>query len=172
MHSTGLCIKTTPIRSGSTALDTLFFGNWRPSRGPSIRLPHSVLPKGNVRIPFVILETLLPLLALVVYQHHAISDTARGDFLLCSGSPGNRIHVLRMEIRVRAFESCCAPAADGLDCLSSAVIRTKRGVMQSGQVIQCPFLQIRRRRPLMSKHVTISPNEVADRSSEEPQQLD
>ena len=69
------------------------------------------------------------------YQHHAISDTARGDFLLCSGSSGNRIHVLRMEIRIRAFESCCTPAADGFDCLSSTAVRTKRDAMQSGQMI-------------------------------------
>ncbi len=45
----------------------------------------------------------------------------------------------------RAFESCCTPAADGLDCLSSTAVRTKRDVMQSGQMIQCPdFLQISR----------------------------
>ena len=72
------------------------------------------------------------------HQHHAISDTARGDFSLGSGSSGNRIHVLRMGIRVRAFESCCTPTAHGLDCLSSTVVRTNRDVMQSGQMIQCP----------------------------------
>ena len=69
-------------------------------------------------------------------QPYAISDAPRDDFSLCRGSSGNRIHVLRMEIRVRAFESCRTPSADGLDCLSSTVVRTERDVMQSGQMIQ------------------------------------
>jgi hypothetical protein len=71
-------------------------------------------------------------------QHHAIANTARGGLLLCSGSSGNRIHILRMGIRVRAFERCCTPAAHGVDCLSSTVVRTKRDVLQSGQMIRCP----------------------------------
>ena len=58
------------------------------------RAGYLVLPKGNVRVPFMILETLLLLLALIVYQHHAISDTARSDFLRRSGSSGNGIRVL------------------------------------------------------------------------------
>jgi hypothetical protein len=70
------------------------------------------------------------------HHHHAMSDTARGYFLLCSGSSGNGIHVLRMEIRVRAFESCRTSAADGLEPLSTAVVRSKRDVMHSGQMIQ------------------------------------
>jgi hypothetical protein len=41
-----------------------------------------------------------------------------------------------MEIRIRAFESCSTPAADGLDCLSSTDVRTKCDAMQSGQMIQ------------------------------------
>jgi hypothetical protein len=73
-------------------------------------------------------------------KHHAISDTARDDLLLCNGTAGNRIHVLRMEIRIRAFKSRCAPAADGLDCLSSAAVWTKRDVMQSGKMIDTPHL--------------------------------
>jgi hypothetical protein len=47
-----------------------------------------------------------------------------------------------MEIRVRAFESCCTPASDGLDRLSSAVVRTKRDVMQSGKMTQSPDLLV------------------------------
>ena len=69
-------------------------------------------------------------------QHHAISNTACGDFLLCSGSSGNRIHVLRMGIRVPAFESCRTPAPDSLDRLSSTAVRAKRDLMQSGRMIQ------------------------------------
>jgi hypothetical protein len=42
----------------------------------------------------------------------------------------------RMGIRIRAFGSCCTPAADGLHCLSSTVVRAKRDVMQSRQMIQ------------------------------------
>ncbi len=74
------------------------------------------------------------------YQHHAISDTPRGHFLLCGGSSGIRIHILRMGIRARTFESCCTPAAVGLDCLSSTAVRTKRNIMQSGQMIPWPDL--------------------------------
>jgi heme o synthase len=48
------------------------------------RAGYLVLPKGSARVPFVILETLLPLLALVAYQHHAISDTARDRFFTCA----------------------------------------------------------------------------------------
>ena len=40
-----------------------------------------------------------------------------------------------MEVRVRAFQSRCTPAASGLDCLSSAGIRTERDVVQSSEMI-------------------------------------
>jgi hypothetical protein len=76
------------------------------------------------------------------HQHHAISDTARGDFSLCSSSSGNRVHVFRMGIRIRASENCCTPAADRLDSLSSIAARTKRDLVQSGQMIQWPDLLI------------------------------
>jgi hypothetical protein len=74
------------------------------------------------------------------HQHHAITDTVRGDFLLCSGSSRSRIRLLRSAIRIRAFKNCCAPTAHGLDCLSSSVVRAKRDVLRSGQMIQIPDL--------------------------------
>jgi hypothetical protein len=100
------------------------------------RAGYLVLPKGNATVPFMMLETLLLAACSRGHHHHAMSDTARGYFLLCSGSSGNGIHVLRMEIRVRAFESCRTSAADGLEPLSTAVVRSKRDVMHSGQMIQ------------------------------------
>jgi hypothetical protein len=60
---------------------------------------------------------------------------ARADLSLRSVFTRNRIPLPRMEIR-RAFESCCTPAAEGFDCLCSAVQRTKRDLMQSSQMIQ------------------------------------
>jgi hypothetical protein len=56
------------------------------------------------------------------------------------GARSGGAHVLWMGIRIRAFESCCTSAADRLDCLSFSVVRTKRDVVQSGQMIQCPDL--------------------------------
>jgi hypothetical protein len=47
-----------------------------------------------------------------------------------------------MGIRIKAFENCCTPAADRLDSLSSIVVRTKRDLMQSGQMIQWPDLLV------------------------------
>jgi hypothetical protein len=73
-------------------------------------------------------------------QLYSTSDAARDDFLLCSGCSGNRVRVLRMGIRVRAFEGCRTPTPDGIDRLSSTVVRTKRDVVQSGQMIQHPDL--------------------------------
>jgi hypothetical protein len=49
-------------------------------------------------------------------------------------------HVVRMGIRIRAFESCCTSAADRLDSPSFSVVLTKRDVVQSGQMVQCPDL--------------------------------
>ena len=99
------------------------------------RAGYLVLPKGKVRVPFVILETLLPLLALVAISIMQSPTRHRTIFSRCSGTAGNRIHVLRMEVRVRAFQSRCTPAASGLDCLSSAGIRTERDVVQSSEMI-------------------------------------
>ena len=49
------------------------------------RAGYLVLPKGNVRIPFVILENSIAAPYSRRDKHHAISDAARGDFLLCIG---------------------------------------------------------------------------------------
>ncbi len=67
------------------------------------RAGYLVLPKGNVRVPFVILWNSIPAPGSRRDQHHAISDTARDDFLLRNGSSGSWIRVLWMEICVRAF---------------------------------------------------------------------
>jgi heme o synthase len=98
------------------------------------RAGYLVLPKGNARVPFVMLQTLLPLLALVAIS--IMQSPARHAMIFYCAAVllGTGFHVLRMGIRIRAFESCCTPAADGLDCLSSTVVRIKRDVMQSGQM--------------------------------------
>ena len=40
-----------------------------------------------------------------------------------------------VEICVLAVESRCTPAAHGLDCLSSTVVRTERDIMQSSDKV-------------------------------------
>jgi UbiA prenyltransferase family len=95
------------------------------------RAGYLVLPKGNMRVSFVIVENSIAAVCPRRYQHCAISDTARGDFPLFSGSSGNRIRILRMGIRVRAFENCCTLPVSGLDRLSSTAVWTKRDVVQS-----------------------------------------
>jgi hypothetical protein len=60
---------------------------------------------------------------------------------LFAKSQSSKLTILRMRIRVRAFESCSTSATDGLDRLSSTVLRTKRDVMHSGQMICADFVR-------------------------------
>lgn len=94
------------------------------------RAGYLVLPKGNARLPFLALQTLLPLLTLVAIS--ILQSPTRHAVIFCSAR--NSIYLLRVEIHVRAFKTRCAPAPDCLNPLSPIALRTNGHIMQSFQI--------------------------------------
>ena len=97
------------------------------------RAGYLVLPKGNARISFVTLETLLPLLALVAISMAQFPGTAHCRFLLRWSIVGSRVPVLWVGICTAAVANGRTATPRGVDSLSSVVVRTKRDTLQSGQ---------------------------------------
>ena len=89
------------------------------------RAGYSMLPKGNARIAFVILQTMLPLFALVPISIVQFPAAARDHFLLGGYSAGSRLPLLWFGIRASAVEGSSTPAARSFDSLSSTLVRAE-----------------------------------------------
>ena len=122
------------------------------------RAGYLVLPKGKARVPFVTLETFLPLLAVVATSMVQFPTQHAAMFYCASALLGLGFLYFGLKLRAATVEVGRTPTARGVDSLPSVVVRAKRDTVQSGQnVIHVPAQQILDRLFRWKRRRTASP---------------
>jgi heme o synthase len=99
------------------------------------RAGYLVLPRGNARVPFVVLETILPLVALVAVSVMQTPEVRATTFYLVVILLGLGFFYFGLNFVYSRSRGTRTPTARGIDRLPSLVVCAERDTVQLGPVM-------------------------------------